>query len=115
MKNFFKIVVNTFFLSLFFSCGFSEQAPQDTTNYGQPKKTTLVFDFIATEAQVDSVCRADSLSNDFKRWINAYFIDFETRDTVFKHTFIRENNNEQIIYVVTEWREGMKITKRITK
>ena len=53
---------------------------------------------------------------DFKDWMSTYYIDFETKDTVYKHTFIKSSiYDAEIIYVVTEWRDSLAIMKRITK
>lgn len=86
-------------------------------SYGANGKHMIsVYDMGITTKQLDSICVADALSQNFNDWINGYFIDFETRDTVFKHTFIKTNNpDEEVIYIVTEWRDSLAIVKRIKK
>lgn len=101
------------------SCGntgwFCRKKPSEPV-LGQGKTMVSVYNMGITNAQLDSICLADTLSLDFNGWINAYYIDYETRDTVFKHTYIKhaEKRNETI-YIVTEWRDSLAINKRVRK
>lgn len=97
------------------TCWFCKKKPTEPT-YGQGKTMVSVYNMGITNAQLDSICVADTLSLDFNDWLNGYFVDFETRDTVFKHTFIKcANKPNETIYIVTEWRDSLAIIKRVRK
>jgi len=112
----FLTVVLLFFtvLSCGNTCWFAKKN-QDQT-YGQSRGMVSVYNMGITTAQLDSICLADALSQDFNDWLNGYFIDFETKDTVFKHTFIKTiEGKQEVIYIVTEWRDSLAINKRVRK
>jgi hypothetical protein len=83
-------------------------------NFGSAKTLVTVYNMGITDRQLDSICLADGLSQDFNDWVTALYVDYETRDTIFKHTFIKyyDSNGEEV-YIVTEWRDSLAITKRI--
>lgn len=112
----FLTVMLLFFLVL--SCGntgwFCRKKTEQT--YSQSPQMVSIYNMGITNAQLDSICVADTLSLDFNDWLNGYFVDFETRDTVFKHTFIKcANKPNETIYIVTEWRDSLSIIKRVRK
>lgn len=85
-------------------------------NYGSSRVMKSIYEMGVTNHQLDSICVVDGLSQDFNNWINTYYIDYETRDTIYKHTFIKRIDlNEEVIYVVTEWKDSLAIIKRVRK
>lgn len=83
-----------------------------TVTYGTGM--VAVYNMGITDRQLDSICLADALSQDFADWLSTYFIDYETKDTVYKHTFIKKmGQGGEEIYVVTEWRDSLAIMKRV--
>ena len=121
MKKFSKVLAVFFCLVTAIACGnthwFCKQKQQDEpVVLGQSSKMVSVYNMGIKDYQLDSICHADGLSNDFKDWVNAFFIDYETKDTIFKHTFIKVyNDNQEEIYIVTEWRDSLAINKRVRK
>ena len=119
MGRFSKVLSVLLCLVIAISCGnthwFCKKKDQDI-NYGTGKTMVAVYNMGITDRQLDSICLADGLSQDFDEWANAYYIDYETRDTVFKHTFIKVfGNNQEEIYIVTEWKDSLAIIKRVRK
>ena len=120
MRKILHYLVVLLFLFAAFGCGntcwFCKKKPQTETNLGQGRKMVAVYNMGITNIQLDSICVADTLSMNFEDWLNTYFVDFETGDTVYKHTFIKSlANKNEIVYVVTEWKDSLAIMKRITK
>lgn len=117
MKKLNKIL--TFFIMFFMliGCGNTWKLKhQPDQNLGHGVTMVSVYNMGITNHQLDSICLADGLSNDFEDWVNAYFIDYETADTVYKHTFIKSmDKNGETIYVVTEWKDSLAINKRVRK
>lgn len=112
----FLTVMLLFFLVL--SCGNTGWLCRKKTEqtYSQSPQMVSIYNMGITNAQLDSICIADTLSMDFNDWLNGYFIDFETRDTIFKHTFIKTiKGKQEAIYVVTEWKDSLAIMKRVKK
>ena len=96
---------------------FCKKKPTETENVlGSGRKMVALYNKGITNAQLDSICVADTLSMDFNDWLNTFFVDYETRDTIFKHTFIKSTGGKnEAIYVVTEWKDSLAIIKRVTK
>ena len=95
-------------------CRHKQLVPTEIT-LGGGRTMLSAYNFEVSDAQLDSICRADSLSPDFNDWMSTYYIDFETKDTVYKHTFIKSTvYDAEIVYVVTEWLDSLVIMKRIT-
>ena len=118
MKKLEKLLTITLLFFTVLSCGntswFCKKKAYNT--YGQKQNMVSIYNMGITNSQLDSICIADGLSQNFNDWLNGYFIDFETKDTIFKHTFIKtlENNND-VIYIVTEWKDSLAINKRVRK
>lgn len=112
----FLTIVLLFFTVL--SCGNTGWFCRKKTdqNYGQSQSMISVYNMGITNEQLDSICLADNLSQDLNDWLTGYFIDYETKDTVFKHTFIKTiEGKQEVIYIVTEWRDSLAINKRVRK
>lgn len=113
VKNFLLITL-LFLLAL--GCGNTRRLPnKNQPTFGYGGTMLAVYEMAVTNTQLDSICLADTLSMDFNKWINGFYVDYETRDTVFKHTFIKNTGGKETIYIVTEWSDSLAITKRIRK
>ncbi len=114
-----KIIAYVLTLFLLIGCGnthwFCKKSNSgEDINYGSAKTLIAVYNMGITDRQLDSICLADGLSQDFNDWANAFFIDYETRDTVFKHTFVKYYGDDgEAVYIVTEWRDSLAIMKRV--
>ncbi len=120
MKQFIKFITLLILAIGIVSCGnchwFCRHNQPEETTLGSGRTMLSAYNFGITNAQLDSICRADSLSMNFEDWVNTYYIDFESKDTVYKHTFIKSSiYDAEVIYIVTEWRDSLAIMKRITK
>ena len=119
MKNFTKVLAFLLGAVLIVGCGnlrwFCKKQNTDDpqVTYGS-SGMVAVYNMGITHHQLDSICLADALSQDFDDWLSTFFIDYETKDTVYKHTFIkRMDDSGEEIYVVTEWRDSLAIMKRV--
>lgn len=122
MKKFVGLLIVLSFLFTSVGCGNlhwfckKKEKPQTENVLGQGRKMIAVYNMGITNAQLDSICIADTLSLNFEDWVNAFFVDYETRDTVYKHTFIKTfSDKKEAIYIVTEWKDSLAIIKRVTK
>lgn len=52
------------------------------------------------QAQLDSICIADTLVNNLKDWANAVYYDYETNTAVVKRTLVKGKGMEQTVYVI---------------
>lgn len=119
MKHLSKVLAFLLGAILIVGCGnlrwFCKKPSTDeptTVTYGSGM--VAVYNMGITNHQLDSICLADALSQDFNDWLSTFFIDYETRDTVYKHTFIKTmSEGVEEIYVVTEWRDSLAIMKRV--
>ena len=121
MKRFIGFLILFALIFTAAGCGnswwFCKKKPAEQENVmGVGRKMVAIYNIGITNAQLDSICVADTLSMDFNDWLNTYFIDYETRDTVFKHTFVKSlADKQEAIYIVTEWKDSLAIIKRVTK
>lgn len=74
-----------------------------------------MFEDNYTIAQFDSICNADSISNDLKEWHVVGLRDFETRQNVTQYLYIKElYNGKESIYRLQKLPNGKyRITKRV--
>lgn len=61
-----------------------------------------------TLAQFDSVCVADTLLGELDDWYTSYFVDEETKETIAKHIYIKQNKRFRTIYVFTVYTDEKK-------
>lgn len=52
------------------------------------------------QAQLDSICVADTLITNLKDWANAVYYDYETNTAVVKRTLVKGKGMEQTVYVI---------------
>lgn len=70
-------------------------------------------ELIVTQAQLDSVCNADTLSNNFRDWYTGAFVDYETNKAMEKRFYIRESITKRVIYILAPYdEERFKLTIR---
>ena len=63
--------------------------------------------------QMDSICNIEKIPYDFSRWINTGLIDYETNDSVYIYTYIKQiDKNREIVYRVVKVDSLYKFTKR---
>ena len=106
-----KIIFITFILCLF-ACG-SVQRSVDNNTYGEAMKNS--FERLFTKPQFDSICAADSLPKDLKKWHKMQIRDFETKDGKEMYLFIKRLGKSEEIYRLETIGDSLKITKRETK
>lgn len=92
------------------------------TTVNQPSKQVYgvmmknAFERVFSEAQFDSICHADSLPTDLKKWQKLDIRDDETRVGSYEYLFIKRLGQNEQIYRLEDYGNGnYKITKRETK
>lgn len=114
MKRLLIILTTLIGLLIIVGCGNTGKVHKSDWYYAGTSHMVSVYDMPISVHQLDSICVADTLSNDLTKWHKSMFIDFETRDTVYKHTFIkRYSETEEVIYIINEYRDSLSINKRI--
>jgi len=98
-------------LAFLAACGSQKQVTE--TTYGMSMKNA--FENVFSKAQFDSICFADSLPADLKKWQRTQFRDFETREGETMYLFIKRLGNGEQIYRLEERGDSFKITKREIK
>lgn len=106
MKKLSIILVS--FLALF-SCGNSNKTAR------QDFRMVTMINHYVNEYQLDSLCKSDTLSQDFRDWYNAEFISYATGDTIQKYVWIKEwSCGTMFKYVITGKKEPFLIEKIMT-
>lgn len=114
MKRLFLIVGTLIALLILVACGNTAKTQKTDWYYTAGSRMVSVYDMPVTTFQLDSICMADTLSNNLQNWHRAMYIDFETRDTLYKYTFIKKySETEEAIYIINEYRDSLSINKRI--
>lgn len=98
-------------LAFLAACGSQKQVTKVT--YGMSMKNA--FENVFSKAQFDSICFADSLPTDLKKWQKTQFRDFETSEGETMYLFIKRLGNGEQIYRLEERGDSFKITKREIK
>ena len=113
-KNILKVFILSVFTWVIFGCGGPRTlSSQDWYNVPNNGKLYTVYDMPVTVHQLDSICMADTLSMNLYDWLNSHYVEYGTRDTVFKYTFIKHMGTElETIYVISEFRDSLAINKR---
>ena len=97
-------------------CLFQKQKQPEGNTFGSGKQMVVLYNMGITNHQLDSICVADTLSVDFNDWHNACFVDHETGDSIYRHTFIKNTKDKrETIYIVTEWKDSLSIIKRVKR
>lgn len=95
-------------IALLIACGSQRQTLDD--NYGMSMKNA--FEGVFTRPQFDSICFADSLPRDLKKWQRMQFKDYETKEFQFMYLFIKRLGKGEEVYRLEESGDNFKITKR---
>lgn len=113
-KKIIKLFILGMFAWIIFGCGSPKVLSSgDWYNLPNNGKLYTVYDIPVTMHELDSICVADTLSNNLYDWLNSHYIEFGTKDTVFKYTFIKHMGSElETIYVISEFRDSLSINKR---
>ena len=98
-------------LAFLVACGSQKQVSKET--YGMSMKNA--FENVFSKAQFDSICFADSLPTDLRKWQRTQFRDFETREGETMYLFIKRLGKGEQIYRLEERGDSFKITKREIK
>ena len=106
-----KVIFIAFILFLF-ACS-SLQKSVENNIYGEAMKNS--FERLFTKPQFDSICVADSLPKDLKKWHRMQIRDFETKDGKEMYLFIKRLGKNEQIFRLETIRDSLKITKRETK
>lgn len=99
-------------------CGLTKKTPtagwyNEAANVGA---LVTIYNVPVSVHQLDSICVADGLSQNLADWNRSFYIDFESRDTVYKYTFIKVMNKEaEEVYILSEFKNGLTIHKRAKK
>lgn len=112
-----KILAGFLTAMMMYSCGlFSCLAKKEKTEPQVPNGPAIYeYAFLGTRAQLDSMCIADTLSNDLgEDWLSTLFVDYETNEVIYRYLFIKESNaSAETTYVVTPRDTMYKISRRI--
>lgn len=117
MKRFFKNLFLTIALTASLtSCGWltklSRNNDGDQGTLGSSMKVS--YTMMASAWQVDSICTADSLPI-IDEWITNSFIDYETGMKITKRMYIKEDTENEIIYIIVGDSAPFQVTRRITE
>lgn len=111
-KNFSFVLVS---ICLITSCGCLVKTSSHNSGvvYGTSMKSSYVMKD-ASQFQLDSICTADSLPK-ISEWNGSTFTDFETKSVLVKRIYIKQNDGNQIFYIVIGTSEPYNIERRITE
>ena len=105
-----KVFILFIMFMVLFSCGVKKKATETTP----PSKMILLIDTTFTRHQLDSLCIADTLSMNFEKWNTIWFLDYETNVVVYEYSYIKNINEDILMYRVIQDGENYKIIKRLT-
>lgn len=91
---------------LIISCGTSISG----INYGASMKTT--FENTISKVQFDSLCKADTITNDLNKWKKTVFMDGETDQYFQEYCFIKKNGT---VYRCQQQKDSFVVSKRVIK
>ena len=112
MKNFVsKLFLSGAILLSLCSCGLFSKVKKPTAVEQGPRIQGIIF--LATQAQLDSMCVADTLSLDLSDWLNAVYVDYETDSQIVEYLWIKGTEARETTYVVTPKDSLYRISRRI--
>ena len=116
MKNHFKnFLISVFACLSIVGCDLIFKTPRNNDNntaLGTGMKNS--YEMTATAWQVDSICTADTLPN-IDDWLVTTFSDYETGSVIYKRMYVKEEGDNEIIYIIMGNNEPYKVTRRITE
>lgn len=92
------------------SCGVSKK----NTTTENPTSMRILLDTTFTEIQFDSLCVADTINPNYKKWLTMSFVDYETNKTINEYTYIKTLNEDEIMYRLIINETEYNIIKRLT-
>jgi hypothetical protein len=96
-------------LTLLCGCGVKKKTMETT-----PTRMLILIDTTFTKAQLDSLCISDTLSMDLQNWNNVVFVDYETNQAIYEYLYIKNINEDVMMYRVIKEGDEYKIIKRLT-
>lgn len=116
MKKFLKnLLLSAAVVLSMSSCGWLTKLARNNDNNGVYGSSMRVsYTMMATNWQVDSICRVDELPS-LEEWIVNSFQDYETGQYVVKKMYIKEEGQNEIIYIIVGQQEPYEVTRRITE
>jgi len=115
MKNFLKKIVLVLVMCLsFVACDLIFKTPRNNDNQNLGTSMILSYTMNATEWQVDSICKADTLP-DIDNWLRTQFTDYETNELVTKRLYYKEWGDKEVVYIITGTSEPYIVMRRITE
>lgn len=106
-----KILIFITAMAIVFSCSTSRKAVK--TDYGFSMQ--MLIDKPFTEWQLDSICKADTLSTNLEDWLNTEFESYETGRTIYKYIWIKQWNDGTLFrYIITGTKEPYMFQKTVT-
>ena len=107
-----KQLIISFIIMIFLilSCG----TVRRTTTTENPTSMRVLLDTTFTKSQFDSLCIADTINPNYKEWLSMSFIDYETNKTINEYTYIKELNEDEIMYRLIVDETEYNIIKRLT-
>ena len=104
-----RFIVCCIIALLCLSCGVSKKTIETTPT----QRMLALIDAEFTKYQFDSLCVADSLPNDLKKWLYWEFIDYEDNKTIKEFIYIKKVNEDDIMYrVIVD--DNYNVMKRLT-
>lgn len=105
MRKYVKIFLCVFLFFLAFSFCRNNKNENTEITFGSSQVDSYVMQ--ATESQIDSICKVDSLPCMYK-WKKVSFTDFETKKTYEKYIYIDNDAS----YVISFSNNSYKVEKR---
>ena len=106
MKLFFKCILIGVISILICNCKPTQTVINNTQMYNE-------FESNFTRLQFDSICIADTISNNLEEWHKLYSIDGDTNEKCIIYMYIKSLGNNECIYRLIDKQDNYKITKRI--
>lgn len=115
MKKMFTRLLLTFFVVLGISACGPSSCTQNGEGSGQDTEVVMkAYSAVFTRAQIDSLCSADGLSNNFDDWMTTTFVDYESSERVTKFVWVNSiSDDEEITYIVVPKDTLYNFTKRV--
>lgn len=120
MKNIiFKVLTLCVLLVSVLCCGPGKRACVLSSGNQQPEyqgRIVNLYNMPVTPWQLDSICVADTLSQDLNHWLKQAYRDVETKTTIFKYTYIKRGGTPgETMWIITEFPDSMSVIKRVRK
>lgn len=109
MKSIFKCIL--ILVVSFFICNC--KTPKLVIDENNNTQMYNLFEANFTKVQFDSICIADTISNNLEEWHKLYGIDGDTEEKYIIYMYIKSLDNNECIYRLIDNNGIYKITKRI--